>query len=675
MKAASTKYKEAMNKMIRDRSYIMMSLGVINNEAQADASCQTNALDIVSAHNSIFTINTPVNQYATCEEDVFKADGSMYFPPETTSQTPLNYTGFITNDLKGGIVIDFSDTFDIKGLTLDFGEFYPTEFTVATDTGVSNTYTNDSATFTCEDAFDGVKQFTITPISFVKGDNKRLRINYVLMGIGLTFDNNYISSMSLTDENSFIAENLPSLNLECSFFDRDDKFDVDNPNSFLNYLETGQSISLSMGIETEDGSVEYISLPTTYLTTWEKQSNKMSLTSVDMFQFLDSDYLPSQKIHTRTLYDDAIEVLTAYGLEEDGYTVDSCLKDVTVTNPLPEDTFANLLQMICNAGRCILRQDADGKIKIKANFEHIIEPSDIEISVNEQADWSNYKNLLAGSDYIYADYSQDFYALDDSQYQLPDDTNYLETGFVSKEIADETGLFTNKPTITIKLPSLMDYYGLNLTFGGNPPQQITVKTYEDDAEISSTVFTEISKNASLYHEWTYFNKMVITFDKAYPNNRIVLQKLGFGNITDYTVRKEDMTENMTVSYDTQIKTLSVKVFTFETDSDTGEAKEVDDNVYYNYQVSKNGEQATFENQLISTESHAKDVAEWIGNYYANNIKYNISFRGEPRLDSGDIVFIDSDNSNNLLAEIESATIEFNNSLSGTLDLRRTSQTA
>lgn len=73
-----------------------------------------------------------------------------------------------------------------------------------------------------------------------------------------------------------------------------------------------------------------------------------------------------------------------------------------------------------------------------------------------------------------------------------------------------------------------------------------------------------------------------------------------------------------------------------------------------------------------------DIAAVTGNnrnnYYANNISYEVKYRGDPTLDAADIIYMESAVVNNLQVEVEKNKIEFNGSFSGNVDLRRAMRT-
>lgn len=88
-----------------------------------------------------------------------------------------------------------------------------------------------------------------------------------------------------------------------------------------------------------------------------------------------------------------------------------------------------------------------------------------------------------------------------------------------------------------------------------------------------------------------------------------------------------MTENPYGYAERKTKDVFVKIYTFQNGEDNT-PQVVEDNVYLKKSINNSGEIRYCENQLISTEDHARTVAEWLGNYYANNISYDIQYRGD-----------------------------------------------
>ena len=437
------------------------------------------------------------------------------------------------------------------------------------------------------------------------------------------------------------------------------------------YLEAGQVINCTIGIELEDGSVEWVDMPLAYITSWASDGRKVTFQACDKVATLTEKYTLGNYIHTRTLYDDALEILQYLGFEPDEYIIDDVLRNVEIENPLPEVSCAECLQLIANAGRCALKQDVNGRICLIPNFENIVEPNEITVTSEGESEWSKPDNIRTGSIILYADLTRDFWSADGSMFLLPENgEEYLDTGFVSSEVADIDGNFETNPSVTLELPATYTYFGINCTFGGNPPQNMTISIYDNNDLLDEVEVEDITNDFHFNYDFYNFNKLKIEFTKASPFDRIVLQKVEFGNLTDYRLVRQDMKTNPVGVVEPKTRSVSVRIFTYE--EVDGTPKQVDDNEYYTRVLGSVGEAVTFENPLISTVEHATQIATWLGNYYLNNITYSVNYRGEPRIEALDYIYMDSEILNNLQVEVESHTLVFNGALSGTLNLRRAS---
>ena len=667
MYSVSKAYKQCMDAPLRNRFFVNVSIGVVNQSAQGDGSFSDN---LTEWSNPEFPWNTRTvdTEYATWEQDYFKADGSLTYLPEGEYKQYNPNVGIATEEILGAITITFGTAYDIKGFTIDFGRAYPTEFSIETDSD-SRTYTNDAAVFETTDRFGEITHIVIRPITMV-GGNQRLRIQNIIMGVGLTFNNTTIQNMDFTESVDAVARELPSKTFNLSVTNENHMFNVDSTDSFIGYLETGQPVSASIGLQLDDNTIEQLPIGKFYLSDWKSTKYQMSFTATDIFTLLDDTYTEGNTIHTRTLYDDATAVLTYCGFEPDQYVIDECLRDVTVNNPIPEVSCAQALQLIANAGRCIVCQDRDGLIVFKANFATVIEPDDIQVTSDTDTAYSNPHNTLLGVDYVYADFTRNFFSADGSMYYLPENgEEYLDTGFVSSDIADESGNYTTIPSLTMQLQAGFVYYGLTITFDGNAPQEINIKTSFNGDDVDDYTITDVSKSTYIPNTFHRFDTMVISFPKGAPQDRVVVNTIRFGDLTDYRLTYNNIIGDVLGFRETKTKNVLVRVYTFQNDEE-GRPQEVNDSVYVTHNVNSQGTNVIFGNPLIGTESHARDVAEWLGAYYFNNASYSCDYRGEPRLDAADIIFLDSDVLNNLQVEIEKHTLKFNGALSGNLDLRR-----
>ena len=652
---------------MRERAYISVALGVLNQDAQANVKVNS---DLAPWSNgNIFEEEKPrLTTYATMEQNFFALDGSMKFLPDYEQ---YDENGIVTQDILGSIRLDFGSTYAIKGLTVDFGDAYPTEFTIETDNGTT-TYTNDDNVFVTEDVFGVITYMVITPTTMV-GGQQRMRIISVLMGVGLSFTN-------ATTENASIEQFISSISLETSYidvklslYDTEDKFNVDNDASFMRYLEPRQPLKLSLGVDLGDGTQEWKQIASVFLKEWSTEKGKLNIVATDKLSQMDSEY-ENIVLEDRTAYSEFEAIFQDAGLEPEEYDIDEMLLNVTIRNPIEKATHKECLQILANACRCIIFEDENGVLHVRANFENVVEPEDLTVSTNGTTDYSIPINTVNGTEVTnYADMSTNSFAVDGTTLFMPSDSSdYLSTmGYVSSAIADENGEFTVNPSFSVSLPAVFLYYGVHLVWGGATPKEFTIETYRNGTLQDQFNYDEVEKDMYVFEDFTGFDTMKIVVTKTEPHARVQLNQMSFGYQTDYRLTTDLMLANPTGYQEELVKEVKVKVYTYQmSEGENPEPELVDDEVYYTKSLNLKGAVRTVENPMIHTLEQAELVAEWIGNYYKNNVSYSVDFRGEPRLQAGDIIRMDNDFKNNMSVEVEKNTLTFNGAFRGSVDLRR-----
>lgn len=737
MLTVSNAYKQQMDKRLRNHSYMMVSIGAINQLAQKNASIASDTY-YLSNNQMLFDNYLPQVYYATLEQNWMKCDGSMLFPErkeviDSTGgvNTLIFNQGAISNSVLGAIQIAFATAYDIKGLTIDFGVNYPTDFTMTNGT-VSYTYSGNTKSYwETDNVFDGSTYLTITPTAMVNGQD-RLRIQKMFMGIGILFDSKKLKSVKCTDTQSPITEDIPTIDVDVTVENYDKKYDVNNKASEINYLEIGQDVTTKYGYEMDDGSVYWIDGGVTNLKSWSADDKELTFSSQDKISDLTETYYGGE-VHSEgiTLYDLAVLVFEDAGVDQRDYEIDEYLKKVTVYNPLPNVPHNQCLQIIANAGRCKLYQTRDGKIAIKAAFATEISPERMQISSSDATDYSNLRSVITGmTQYQYALLTKDYFKADGSMYFLPRDTNYLVTGFVSTEVSDANGAFTTNPKVTIVLESAGSFYSFSMNFASNPPTEVILHSYLSGVLKGDYTVSNLSLTNTISHEFPEMDTLVIEFTKAPAYNRIYLSNFAFGDVTDYSFTKEIVLETPKGSKDDRIKevqivktvytegtelqnistntvdvtgmtaytfyfsqpshgvtvtcdgtTLSVNdvsayFVTVDVSSYTGSHEFIVTGYTYNQTettyvqaINTTGETKQWKNPLISEDTNAALVGQWIGDYYANNINYEISYRGEPRIEAGDLAFLENDFVDNLMIQIVSHDLSYGGTLSGSVKAR------
>ncbi len=89
-----------------------------------------------------------------------------------------------------------------------------------------------------------------------------------------------------------------------------------------------------------------------------------------------------------------------------------------------------------------------------------------------------------------------------------------------------------------------------------------------------------------------------------------------------------------------------------------------------YPVNATGKSLTWDNPLVGDKDRALIVAQFVGDYYASNIQYDYEYRGNPELNTNDIILQENDFVSDMQVVVTEHTIKFNGGLSGNITARR-----
>lgn len=621
MQKASAEYKASMKRVVRNRGYIKVTIGVINSEAQnnVEATESDNDFTFFADNLKPFTGFEVKQPYATMEENFSLVDGSMYFLPPSNQGFSYYNNGIVTDDLNGSVKITFHGVtgLDIKGLTINFGHSYPTKLLVATN-AISKTYDNDSSTFITEDSFDDVSEITITAIEMVGGQD-RLRIYGFTCGIANIFSNDQVMSFSSKEYISSISDSVPSTDMSLKVDNQNLYYSPDNPESTLAYFEEGQQMHVSFGYDVEgDGVIEWIPETIGFLKSWKATDKDATFTATDRFDYLDDTYYKG-KVNNNgiSLYDLAIDVLNDAGItDEREYWIDPYLKGISVVNPLPPVKHAEALQIIANAGRCALFEDRSKKIHIQSSFI-----PDMEASSEDEHEYSNVADVLnrENKDAV-ALTSEGFSLMSDSSMYFVGDTEHINCAYISESISDDEGNFTSNPTITVDLESGYVAYGFGINFRNIAPTSFKVLSYFDNELVEIHEYTPEVVNFRVSDIYDKFDKMVIEFEKATPNSRVFVDEILIGDVTEYYITELDQTQSATATRQNKIKEINVTQTKYSDsqeeikDLQTGEIIISEDGYYtvyfgeasYGFTVDKNleeGETASYSLSIVDSSAY------------------------------------------------------------------------
>lgn len=737
MQKVSKAYKESMKSSLRERAYIMLSFGLVNQEAQAKAKISSGDFAYYSNKDNIFGEHDDSTVYATLEENFTKVDGSMFFLPRQTPNGSYYDTGVISKNLVSEAVCELTISLntiaiDFKGLTINFGENYPVDFDVIGSTGQTIEFRgNDKAEWSTEETLENTTYIKLRFYT-MKNPQSRLRIYFIRFGYGLVYYNDSVMDSRLESYISPIGADVPQIDFSVQLKNYDHYFNVDNPKSAINYLETGQEMDILYGYQLPDSDeIEWIQGNHLLCSEWESDDNTATIRCQDIFRNMDSEYVKGLYSQTgKSYYALAQEILRDAGVTK--YYLDPRLKRLFTNNPIPRVQHKEALQIIANACRCSLAQTRYGDIQIKSSFM----PS-ASVSTNGETSFSKAENILAETEKDeYATLAQDYTPVDGSMFFIPrNGSPTVNTGYVSQQISGANGKFTSNPIITISMEAIRAYFSMELVFGTSIPAAFTIRTYNGGELVNEFPIgaDEISRRTVIIRDFDDFEVMKIEFTQTEtPYNRIVLNRFSLSNVANFTMTRKDMTSSPKAIKQELIKEVIVPCYTYQPgtreenlvnedvvitagqvetyymqdpsygyrpklNEQEGLADVVDWGNYYvtlKYKVSgeyrlevqgyryriveryatktlhARGKTIKWANPLISDMTMANDLAEWLADYYTAGIEYEYNTRGNPEIDPTDIVFQENEFHEGMKVNIYRHTINFRQSFSGRVTARR-----
>lgn len=737
MQKVSKAYKESMKSSLRERAYIMISFGLVNQETQAKATVDNGSYAYYSNKDNIFGEHIDDTVYATLEEEFTKVDGSMFFLPRATEGGRYYDTGIVSDKLvseaRCEVVISLNTiATDFKGLTINFGENYPVDFDIVGSTGQTIEFRgNTKSKWSTEEVLENT---TYIKLVFYKMKNpqSRLRIYSIMFGYGLVYYNDSVMSSALDSYVSPIGADVPQFDFSVTLKNYDHYFNVDNPNSAINYLETGQEMDIMYGYQTPGSdTIEWIQGNHLWCSEWESDDNTATIRCQDIFRNMDGEYVKGlYSAAGKSYYALAEEILKDAGISE--YYIDPRLKKLYSNNPIPRVKYKEALQIIANACRCVLTQSRYGKVQIKSNFM----PS-ASIATNGEETYSNAANVLTDTPKVeYATLAGNYTPTDGTMFFLPRNGKAaLTTGYVSKEISGANGTFTKNPVVTITMEAIRAYYGLKLVFGTALPAAFTIRTYKGGEPVNEYPVEkdEINTTSIILRDFDDFDVMKIEFTKtAEPYNRIVLNYFSLSDVVDFTMNRRDMTSSPKAIKQELIKEVIVPCYTYQEnnreenlvyedidvvagevetyyiqdpsygykvklDEVEGKATVVAWSNYfvtikfnvtgsfklevqgYRYKIvekyatvslNARGKTVKWKNPLISNTTMANELAAWLADYYTAGIEYEYDTRGNPELDATDIVYQENEFHDGMRVNIYRHTVNFKQAFSGRVTARR-----
>jgi hypothetical protein len=388
MQTVSENWKNAHKQTLLNESYVEVSLDIADPDALADASSQDNGAVYISDTSGIVSeVAKNAVPYCTLEQNLWLLDGGRKALPES-GYGESGYVGDVLSDdvcvfsSKTPIItINFSQVFDslIPGVTITWSNAYG-EFA---DSFIVTAY-NGNSIVAQKEVIGNRSVKSLVMMDIVNYDriviqikkwclpNHRARIEEIFVGMNKVYSKTELFDYSHTQSVDPVSTSLPKTEIKFSIDNADGEYNPYNEQGMAKYLMARQEVKARYGLKLNDGTIEWIKGGTFYLSEWYAKQNGLTaeFTARDLLEFMSANYEENHDLSSRTLYDLAKKVLEAADLPKnsDGsvkWVIDESLKKIYTTAPLPKDTLANCLQVIANAGECVLYQDRSGVLHIE----------------------------------------------------------------------------------------------------------------------------------------------------------------------------------------------------------------------------------------------------------------------------------------------------------------------
>ena len=384
MEQVSEAWKEAQLQDIVPVSYIEITFNIGDPYAQADVSSSGETTSYGKVQQVATEVDKQYLPYATLEHNHWMLDGTF----NIYGDKPLQDTGFVSPIIcnekalfyrKPVIVLNFTEVHTnlVAGLTITWSKAFDEcarDFKITAYNGEEIV-----ATKTVTGNVDNVSVVDIDLINYNRIEIeiiewclplKRARVEEILVGIEKVFTKTDLMKYTHEQYADIISGDLPKNSIVFEIDNSDQQYNPDNPQGVYKYLLERQKLTVKYGYKL-DNDIEWIKGGTFYTSEWVASQNGITaqFTARDLLEFMTEKYIA--KTVTITLYNLATEALTQANLplNSDGsvkWILDESLKNISVKTTTDLNyTIAEILQLVANAGKCVLFQDRNGILHIE----------------------------------------------------------------------------------------------------------------------------------------------------------------------------------------------------------------------------------------------------------------------------------------------------------------------
>ncbi len=343
------------------------------DEAVYTASSSQSFSNLVDLHDNWAN---PVDNIATFEKGLFKLDGSFILMPDDLN--PNDHVGWWSAAQSGSngvfttppvLTATFPNNHSCLGLVLYFdpttyctsfhAQWYRANVLLDEITVTDNT----SRTYNLNRP---VVNFDKLVLTFLATDQpyRYVKLHEIDFGFNIDYDAEDIISASILEEVDPSGATLSVNTLRVSLINKDQKFNMLNPEGLYAYLQKRQRMVAKVGLMLGSGNYEFVDLGTYYLSNWINATGlSTQLECTDIIGVLDRT-----QFYTSPLWvNEPIENVLNYILTDAGFyrlKIDPSVASEKLSGYIPPVSHREAIHTVLLASRATLRVDRDSTLYV-----------------------------------------------------------------------------------------------------------------------------------------------------------------------------------------------------------------------------------------------------------------------------------------------------------------------
>lgn len=354
-----------------------------------------------------------------------------------------------------------------------------------------------------------------------------------------TYEGDQLKQFELLEElatdTEGVSYGINSDTLNVTIYNKERKFDQ---GYLKDLLLIDRKVTAYIGIEHEDGNIEYVNLGTFLSSEWNvpQDDQFVKLKCYDrLLKFQSMTYIGYPFTQNVSLMDLTKDVLLSAGLGENEFEIDNKLNELKVGYAfLGKQSVWDALQEICNAGLCRVFVNRDNKIKVTIENENV--DAKQEIKPNRLFKHEHNSKVCDFSNYIEVNYT-DISASDTEtkvvyNNKISIDANSKRTMIVDYSETVKDAYISYVPINNIQL----NYFNTSIDAGKFQLENLSNETIVVDVTIrgiviqvsTQTVVVQDEDSVAQYGELTYTHPasaLVQTYSRAIEIGEYLLRHL------------------------------------------------------------------------------------------------------------------------------------------------------